>query len=304
MFKVATYAKKCPFGFWSYLGPGCEKKWYGTRVNKPNDEWNRVAEIMMINFAESGHPFFQATSPLERGELKSKGDGKKTIHYNGSEETVELILRTVISLNQLSIYGAVADLRNELDPDYTESVICESLMIPTESANANTISQRSTSSAQGNLLREYEQNFADPEGQKMSTLCKNVVFLQRIGKGQFFITIDEGSEIMQTRCHTHSRNLVTSRPRGWIRSNTKIGPVLDVKLYLHEGRYCIHIMIESLFKDRMVPTNTSQKRHKKHPLRTLNCSSAQGNLLQRLSRDQNLLWICLPIMFLSMKEFG
>ena len=33
----------------------------------------------------------------------SEGGGKKTIHYNGSEETVELILRTVISVNQLSV---------------------------------------------------------------------------------------------------------------------------------------------------------------------------------------------------------
>ena len=32
------------------------------------------------------------------------------MHLNGSEETVEVILRTVISVNQLSIYGAVADL--------------------------------------------------------------------------------------------------------------------------------------------------------------------------------------------------
>ena len=72
---------------------------------------------MMINFAETGHPIFQATSPLGRGELKSKGGGKKTIHYNGSEEYVELVLRTIISANQLSIYGAVADLCNGLDPD-------------------------------------------------------------------------------------------------------------------------------------------------------------------------------------------
>ena len=49
-------------------------------------------------------------------------------------------------------------------------------------------------------------------------------------------------------------------------------------------------------------TNTSQKRHKKYPLRTLICSSAQGNLWQRLSEDGNLLWICLPIQFLSMKK--
>ena len=76
----------------------------------------------------------------------------KTIHYNGSEETVELILRTVISVNQLSVYGADTDLCNELDPDYAESVICESLAITTESANASATSQSSTSSAQGNLF--------------------------------------------------------------------------------------------------------------------------------------------------------
>ena len=59
---------------------------------------------------------------------------------------------------------------------------------------------------------------------------------------------------MQTACreYTQLRNLTTSRPRGWIRSNAKIGPVLDAKLYPHEGRHCIDIMIESLFKDRTV----------------------------------------------------
>ena len=40
----------------------------------------------MINFAESGHPLFKPPAFLEKGDLKSKGGGKKTIHYNGSEE--------------------------------------------------------------------------------------------------------------------------------------------------------------------------------------------------------------------------
>ena len=142
---VATCAKRSPSGCWSYLGLGCEKKRYGTHASKPNGEWNRVAENMMINFAESGHPQFQATSLLERGELKSKGGGKKTIHCKRSEETVELILRTVISVNQRSIHGAVADLCNELDPDFAESEICESLVIPAEIANTNTTSQSSQS---------------------------------------------------------------------------------------------------------------------------------------------------------------
>ena len=33
---------------------------------------------------------------------------------------------------------------------------------------------------------------------------------------------------------------------------TKIGPVLDVKVYFHQGRYCLDIMFESLFRVRTV----------------------------------------------------
>ena len=58
---------------------------------------------MMLKFAESGHPVFWATSALERGEFRSNGKGKKSIYFNVCDETVELILRTVISVNQLSV---------------------------------------------------------------------------------------------------------------------------------------------------------------------------------------------------------
>ena len=132
---VAAHANKFPQGCWSFLGPGCEKKRYGTQVSKPNGDWNKTAEVMMLNFAESGHPVFRATSASGRGELNIKGGGKKSIHFNGSEETVGLVLRTVISVNQLSVSGAVADLCKELDPDsrnQTEGEICESLVIPTD----------------------------------------------------------------------------------------------------------------------------------------------------------------------------
>ena len=53
-----------------------------------------------------------------RGELRSKGGGKKAIHFNKNDENIELLLRTVISANQLSVYGAVADLCNELSEDF------------------------------------------------------------------------------------------------------------------------------------------------------------------------------------------
>ena len=111
--KVTEYARRFTQGHWSFLGPGSEKKWYGTHVNKPDGEWEKTAEGMMLNFAESGHPAFRASSALERRELKSKGKGVKSTHFNGSDDTIELILRTVISVNQLSVRGAVADLCRE-----------------------------------------------------------------------------------------------------------------------------------------------------------------------------------------------
>ena len=132
---------------------------------------------MMLNFAESGHPVFRGTSALDTGELKSKRGGKKSIHFKGSEEKVELILRTVTSVNQLSVCGAVADLCKELDPDsrnQIEGEICESLVIPTETSNADARSQCSTSLAQGDLLQEYERKFAELlDDQKLSKLCSD-----------------------------------------------------------------------------------------------------------------------------------
>ena len=42
----------------------------------------------------------------------------------------------------------------------------------------------------------------------------------------------------------------SSHVRGWIRGNTKIGPVLEVKVCYHQGRHGVEIKIESLFRDR------------------------------------------------------
>ena len=68
---------------------------------------------MMIKFGESGHPVFRATSPLSRGTLKSKGGGKLSFHFWADGDTIETVFRTIISVNQLSIHGAVPDVCEE-----------------------------------------------------------------------------------------------------------------------------------------------------------------------------------------------
>ena len=66
----------------------------------------------MIKFSESGHPVFRATSP-SRGTLKSKGGGNLSFHCCADGDTIETVFRTIIPVNQLSIYGAVSDVCEE-----------------------------------------------------------------------------------------------------------------------------------------------------------------------------------------------
>ena len=113
---VSLYARRFGTGQWSFLGPDSEKKvvFYQSEES-PQGEWDKMAEKMMLTFAESGHPIFRATSPLSRGRLKSKGHGKLSIHYCADQETIETIFRMIVSVNQLSLYGAVAETCEEYE---------------------------------------------------------------------------------------------------------------------------------------------------------------------------------------------
>ena len=112
-----NYVRGFPRGHWSFLGHGSEKKWYGTYSGKFDGVSDKTAEDMMLGFAETINPMFRASSALERGELRCKGVGKQTIHFNGSEQNVELFLRTIISANQFRIFGAVVDMCREVSKD-------------------------------------------------------------------------------------------------------------------------------------------------------------------------------------------
>ena len=113
---VSLFARRFGARQWSFLGPGSEEKWYSISADSPQGEWDMVAEMIMLKFAESGHPVFRATSPLSRGTLKSKGGGKLSIHYCADQETITTVFRTIISVNQLSLFGAVAEMCEEYEP--------------------------------------------------------------------------------------------------------------------------------------------------------------------------------------------
>ena len=124
---VSLFAKSFGTWQWLFLGPGSEKKWYSTHVDRPQGDWGRVAELMMNKFGESGHPIFWATIPLSRGVLKSKGGGKLSIHYCADPGTITTVFRrTITSANQLSLYGTVEEMYEECEscPDRTGGPDC------------------------------------------------------------------------------------------------------------------------------------------------------------------------------------
>ena len=104
---VSLYAN---IGHWSFIGPGSEKKWYSMEEDSPQGICDHIAEKMLLEFAESTCPIFRATTPLSRGKLRSKGHGKLSIHYAADQATIETIFRIIVSANQLSLYGAVANM--------------------------------------------------------------------------------------------------------------------------------------------------------------------------------------------------
>ena len=99
----------------SFIGPGSERKWYSGEENSSQGAWDQNADEMLLEFEESGHPIFRATTPLSRGKLKSKGHGKLSLHFATDHRTVETIFRIIVFANQFSLYGAVANMCEEFE---------------------------------------------------------------------------------------------------------------------------------------------------------------------------------------------
>ena len=147
---------------------------------------------MLQNFKDSGHPKFRCTSPFERGQLRSEGGGKTTLHFNGSRENIELLLQMVVSINQLSLYGAVADMIAELPVDQRapEKPVASGQLDKQEIITQPPLAEiQANEERQGNLLLEYKERFERLSvDQKLSRLCSEAG-LRSVEVGQFFYSL-------------------------------------------------------------------------------------------------------------------
>ena len=251
---VKTYAKRFGIGQWSFIGPGSEKKWYSSE-NSPQGAWDHIAEEMLLEFAESAHPIFRATTPLSRGKLKNKGKGKVSIHFSANQDTIDTIYRIILSVNQLSVYGAVAALCEEYEnhQDGTGQLVIlvgQSIVLGEVKAEVPVHDENPMNDQI--IWQQYNQQVESlsPEN-RVSNFCKEAGFMRVVEVGQYFVRRDAG-EFQQTvacREYTLPRDDPASQPKGWIQGNMRIGLVLEVTTSFQHFKYGIEIRIESVNKD-------------------------------------------------------
>ena len=253
---VKTFAGRFGIGQWSFIGPGSEKKWYSSE-NSPQGAWDNIAEQMLLEFAESGHPIFRATTPLSRGKLKRKGRGKLSIHFTADQDTVDTIYRIILSDNQLSVYGAVAAICEEFEShqDRTgELVILVGQSIVLGEVKAEVALQNEDPMNDQIVWQQYIQQIESLSLEsKVSRFCKEAGFMRVVEVGQHFVTKNTGNltqfHSVACREYTLPRDDQASLPKGWIQGNMRMGPVLEVTTSFQHFKYGIEIRIESVNRD-------------------------------------------------------
>ena len=212
---------------------------------------------MLLEFAESGCPIFRATTPLSRGKLKSKGHGKLSIHFAADQETIETIFRLIVSANQLSRYGAVANMCEEYESLHDRSRQLDKVMgqsIVLSEIKTEVPLENVDPAYQNILLQRYEERIERlSQTDKVSKFCMDAGFLSVVEIEQYFMTKDTGEQFYAMACreYTLPRNDGSSQPKGWIRRNTKIGPVMEVTTSCLYGKHGVEIRIWSLSEDNI-----------------------------------------------------
>ena len=177
---VKVFARRFGIGQWSFIGPGSEKKWYSSE-NSPQGAWDHIAEQMLL---------------LSRSNLKRKGRGKLSFHFAADQDTIDTIYRIILSVNQLSVYEAVAAVCEEFEGHQDrlgepEILIGQSIVLG--EVKAETLWHNENPMNDQIIWQQYIQQVESlsPEN-KVSKFCKEAGFMRVVEVGQHFVTKDTG----------------------------------------------------------------------------------------------------------------
>ena len=199
------------------------------KEDSPQGIWDNIAEKMLLEF-----------------------DGKLSIHFAATQATIKTVFRITVSANQLSRYGAVAEMCEEYESLHDRSGRPD--MVMGQSIKTEVPLENDDPANQNFLLQQYEERIERlSQHDRLSKFCVDAGFLNVVEIGQYFMTKDTGDltqfHTVTCREYTLPREDGASQPRGWIQRNTKIGPVLEVATSCLHGKYGVEIRIWSLNRD-------------------------------------------------------
>ena len=185
---------------------------------------------------------------------------KLSIHFCADGETIETVFRTILSVNQLSIYGAVSDMCEECDTCHDRTgrpVVARQsnpLFVPSVMKTHIPFTDDPAQPEEDLLQRYQEQIEKLSQQDRVIKFCTDAGFLTTVEVGQYFMTKDaeefsQFTDAAACREYTLPRDEDSSEPKGWIRGNTKIGLVLEVTTCQAAGKDGVEIRIESMNKD-------------------------------------------------------
>ena len=148
------------------------------------------------------------------------------IHFGVDQGTIETVFRTIISANQLSVYGAVSDLCEECKTCHVRTGLLvlagqsdplfepARLLLKTHLPSSEVL-------AQEDLLQKYKERVERLSQQdRLIQICSDAGFLTTVEVGQYFMTKDteEFSQFTDSvACeYTLPRDDNSSEPKGWI----------------------------------------------------------------------------------------
>ena len=187
--------------------------------------------------------------------VRSKAKDMENCRYTSLQMNSQLtIFRIILSVNQLSIYGAGAAICEEFESHQDGSGEPEILMgqsILLGEIKAEVPLQNENSMNHQILWQQYIERIESlsPES-KESRFCKEAGFMRIVEVGQYLVTKDTGNlrQFRSVACreYTLPRDDPASQAKGWIQGNMRIGPVLEVTTSFQHFKYGIEIRIWSV----------------------------------------------------------
>ena len=184
---VSVNARKFGTGQWSFIGHSFEKKWYSISEDSPQGIWAKIAERMLLEFAESGCPIFRVATPLSRGQLKSKGHGK----LSPTRKRLRLFF-ALLFLQTSSVFTEQSQRYVKSTSPFTKKTLRPVVMgqtIVLSAIKTEILLDSDDPTHQNFLLQQYEERIEKLSQQdKLSKFCMDARFLSVVENGQYFMT--------------------------------------------------------------------------------------------------------------------